>query len=166
MVAPFPQPDAARIDESAEAEVAVLKEVVNATRNLRSTMGLSPALKVPLYIAEYAPSLEKHRDAIVAITRVSEIHFVSALPAKDAPVAITGHAKLMLHVEIDLAAERARISREIERFAAEVEKSRAKLGNPSFVERAKPEVVDQERKRLADNEAKHADLRTQLGKLG
>jgi valyl-tRNA synthetase len=166
MVAPFPQPDEARIDAAAEAEVAVLKEVVNATRNLRSTMGLSPATKVPLYIAEYAPSLEKHRDAIAAISRVSEMHFVPALPVKDAPVAITGHAKLMLHVEIDLAAERIRLTKEIERLAAEVEKSRARLANPSFVERAKPEVVEQERKRLADFEAKLADLRTQLVKLG
>jgi valyl-tRNA synthetase len=166
MIAPFPQPDEARIDEGAEAEVAVLKEVVNATRNLRSTMGLSPALKVPLYIAEYAPSLEKHRDAIAAHTRVSEIHFVATLPAKDAPVAITANAKLMLHVEVDREAERARLSREIERLASDLEKQRAKLGNASFVERAPAAVVDQEKKRLADTEAKHADLHTQLVKLG
>jgi valyl-tRNA synthetase len=166
MVAPFPQPDEGRIDADAEAEVAVLKEVVNATRNLRSTMGLSPAMKVPLYIAEYAPSLERHRDAIAANTRVSEIHFVSALPAKDAPVAITGHAKLMLHVEIDRDAERARLSKEIERLAADLEKQRVKLGNASFVERAPAAVVEQEKKRLADTEARHADLRTQLVKLG
>jgi valyl-tRNA synthetase len=72
----------------------------------------------------------------------------------------------MLHVEIDLDAERARLSKEIERLASDLEKQRTKLGNAAFVERAPAAVVEQEKKRLADNEAKHADLRSQLGKLG
>jgi valyl-tRNA synthetase len=84
----------------------------------------------------------------------------------DAPVAVTGSGKLMLHVEIDRDAERLRLGKEIERLAGEVEKARAKLGNASFVERAPAAVVDQEKKRLADFEAKLADLRSQLGKLG
>ena len=72
----------------------------------------------------------------------------------------------MLHVEVDRDAERTRLSKEIERLESEVAKARAKLGNASFVERAPPAVVEQEKKRLADFESKHADLRTQLGKLG
>jgi valyl-tRNA synthetase len=72
----------------------------------------------------------------------------------------------MLHVEIDVAAERQRLAKEIARLAGEVEKSKVKLGNASFAERAPAAVVELERKRLADNEAQHADLRSQLGKLG
>jgi valyl-tRNA synthetase len=166
MVAPFPQPDASRIDESAELEIAGVKEVVNAARNLRSTMGLSPAAKVPLYIADYAPAHTAHEAAIASVARLSEVRFVEALPAEDAPVSMTSNAKLMLHVEIDRDAERIRLSKEIERIASDMEKAKAKLGNASFVERAPAAVVDQEKKRLADNEAKHADLRTQLVKLG
>jgi valyl-tRNA synthetase len=166
MVAPFPQPDEKRLDPAAEQEVAAVKEIVNAARNLRSTMNLSPAAKVPLYIADHAPSLPAHQAAIAAIARLSEVHFVPSLPAEDAPVSMTGSGKLMLHVEIDRDAERARLAKETERIAGEIEKARAKLGNATFVDRAPPAVVEQERKRLADNEAKHADLRAQLGKLG
>src|SRR5258706_1767654 len=166
MIAPFPQPDPKRIDEGAEREMAVVKEIVNAARNLRSTMGLSPGSKVPMYISDYAPSLPPYAAAIAAIARLSEVHFVPSLPPEDAPVSITGHGKLMLHVEVDRDAERARLSKEIERLESEVAKARAKLGNASFVERAPPAGVGQEKKRLADFESKHADLRTQLGKLG
>ncbi len=166
MVAPFPQPDTARIDAQAEREIAIVKEVVNAARNLRSTMGVSPAAKVPLYIADYAPILPAHEAAIASIARLSEVRFVDQLPAHDAPVAMTSSGKVMLHVEIDREAERKRLVKEIDKLAAEIENLKAKLANASFVERAPAAVVEQERKRLADNEAKLGDLRTQLGKLG
>jgi valyl-tRNA synthetase len=166
MAAPYPVADDARIDEAAERELAMVKEVVNAARNLRSTMGLSPAAKVPLYVADHAAALPSHQAALAALARLSEVHFVTRLPAEDAPVAITGSAKVMLHVEIDRDAERTRLSKEVERIAVEMEKARNNLGNEAFVAKAPPAVVDQMKKRLADFEAKHADLRTQLAKLG
>ena len=147
-------------------EIAMVKEVVNAARNLRSTMGLSPAAKVPLYVADHAASLPSHQATLAALARLSEVHFVKSLPAEDAPVAITGAAKVMLHVEIDRDAERARLAKEIERIGVEMEKARNNLGNEAFAAKAPPAVVDQMKKRLADFEAKHADLRTQLAKLG
>ncbi len=165
MKAPYPQPEGSRIAPNAEREMALVKEVVNAARNLRSTMGLSPAARVPLYLAEAAPELRAHAAGIAALARLSEVRFVEALPAEDAPVAMTGAANLMLHVEIDRDAERARLGRDIERHASDAAKLVAKLSNPSFVERAPPAVVDQDRKRLAEIEAKLADLRAQLVKL-
>ncbi|MEO7744163.1 MAG: valine--tRNA ligase [Usitatibacter sp.] len=166
MVAPYPQPEPAKIDAAAESEVAAVKEVVNAARNLRSTMGVSPAMKLPVYVADYAPFLPAHKDSITALTRASEIHFVASLPQRDAPVAVTGAGKLMLHLEVDREAERARLTKEIERVAGDLEKQRAKLGNASFTERAPAAVVEQARKLLADTEMRHVDLRTQLAKLG
>jgi valyl-tRNA synthetase len=129
-------------------------------------MNLAPSAKVPLYLADADPVLRGHVAGIAALARLSEVRFVDALPAEDAPVAITGAAKLMLHVEIDRAAERARLSKEIERLESDLAKTRAQLGNASFVERAPPAVVDEAKRRLADFEARHADLRNQLGKLG
>src|SRR4029079_5632547 len=166
MVAPYPQPDPAKIDEAAEAEMAIYKECANAIRNLRSTMGLAPGAKVPMYIADSAPQVKAHALSLAAITRVSDIHFVSELPREDSPVTITASGKVMLHVEIDRDAERARLAKEIERVEGEVGKARAKLGNASFVERAPAAVVEQERKRLADFNARLDDLRGQLAKLG
>jgi valyl-tRNA synthetase len=72
----------------------------------------------------------------------------------------------MLHIEIDKDAERKRLSKEIERIEGELAKATAKLGDETFVQKAPPAIVDQMRKRLADFEAKRADLRNQLGKLG
>jgi valyl-tRNA synthetase len=166
MKAPWPQPDGSRIAPNAEREVALVKEVVNAARNLRSTMNLAPSAKVPLYLADADAVLRGHVPGIAALARLSEVRFVDALPAEDAPVAITGAAKLMLHVEIDRDAERARLSKEIERLESDLAKTRAQLGNASFVERAPPAVVDEAKRRLADFEERLADLRSQLGKLG
>jgi valyl-tRNA synthetase len=166
MVAPFPVPDEKRIDAEAESEIAMVKEVVNAVRNLRSTMGLSPAAKVPLYVADHRAALTAYEAQIAAIARLSEVRFVKALPEKDAPVSITGSGKVMLHVEIDRVAERARLTKEAERIQGEIAKAQAQLGNDAFVQRAKPEVVDQMKKRLAEFQAKHSNLRDQLGKLG
>jgi valyl-tRNA synthetase len=72
----------------------------------------------------------------------------------------------MLHVEIDKDAERVRLSKEIERLDGELAKAAGQLGNESFVKRAPAAIVDQMRKRVADFEAKRADLRNQLGRLG
>jgi valyl-tRNA synthetase len=166
MKAPYPIPDTARIAPNAEREIALVKEVVNAARNLRSTMNLSPASRVPLYLAEADPALRGHSAGIAALARLSEVRFVEKLPAEDAAVAITGAAKLMLHVEIDRDAERARLSKEIEKTESDLARTQAQLGKPSFVERAPPAVVDEARRRLADLQARQADLRSQLGKLG
>jgi valyl-tRNA synthetase len=166
MLAPYPIPDPTRIAPNSEREVEVLKEVVNAARNLRSTMGIAPSAKVPMYLAESDPALEGHVAGISALARLSEVRFVEKLPAEDAPVAITPVAKLMLHVEVDRAAERARLAKEIEKLESDLAKTKAQLGNASFVERAPPAVVAEAKKRLADFEARHADLRSQLSKLG
>jgi len=166
MVTRFPEPHEEHLDRDAEAEIAAVKDVVNAARTLRSTMNLSPGEKVPMYVVDHAPFLPLHGATIAALARLSELHFVDAFPHHDAPVSITGSAKLMLHVEIDREAERKRLANEIERIEGEIAKAGAQLGNPSFVERAKPAVVEQMRKRLADFEAKRANLRDQLGKLG
>ena len=166
VMAPFPQPQPEKIDEAAEREIAAVKEIVNAARNLRSTMGLPPGQKVPAYVADAPAFIAAHQDGICAVARLSELQLLKELPKEDAPVSITPSGKVMLHVEIDRDTERARLRKEIERIEAEVTKARGKLGNASFVERAPAAVVEQERKRLADFEARHADLRTQLVKLG
>jgi valyl-tRNA synthetase len=166
MVAPFPEAQDDKIDAAALQEMGAVKEVVNAARTLRSTMGLGPGEKVPMYVTEYQPYLPAHKATIAALARLSELHFVDSFPHADAPVSITGSAKLMLHVEIDKEAEKKRIAKEIARLDGEIEKATAKLGNESFVQRAPPEIVEQMRRRLSEFEAQRDVLRVQLGKLG
>ena len=165
MTQPYPQPDASKIDTAAETFVAQAKERINALRGLRSEMGLSPAQKVAGVSAGDAVSLMAFQPYAMALARLSSLEVVDDLPATDAPVAIAGDARLMLKVEIDVAAERDRIGKEIARVEAEIAKAKGKLGNASFVERAPPAVVQQERERLAGFTGTLEKLRGQLDRL-
>jgi valyl-tRNA synthetase len=163
MLAPFPQPDEARIDNAAYARISTLKDIVHACRNLRGEMNLSPAQKVPLValgdIAAYVPYIQ-------ALARISEVTLVEGeLPQADAPVAVIGDVRLMLKIEIDKNAEKARLSKEIARLAGEIAKAEAKLGNESFVARAPAAVVAQEKERLVNFADTLAKLKVQLAKL-
>ena len=166
MLQAYPKADGRKISEAAISEAALLQEMVNAARRLRSEMNLSPAQRVPLFAAGDAAQLGRFAPYLQALAKLSEVSIVSALPDTDAPVAIVGNAKLMLKVEIDVAAERERLDKEIARLSNEIAKAEAKLGNESFVARAPAAVVEQEKKRLADFGATLTQLKAQRKKLG
>jgi valyl-tRNA synthetase len=171
-LAPYPVSQPEKIDANAEAFVTTLKEITNATRNLRSEMNLSPAEKVPAFIVnENAnPSIGARFQALLpylqALARLSAIELVTKLPDADAGVAVGGGARVMLKVEIDVDAERARLTKEIAKDDAEIAKLEAKLSNPAFADKAPAHVVALDRERLAKFKAHAESLRAQLRKLG
>jgi valyl-tRNA synthetase len=179
MLAPYPISQPEKIDPAAEGFINQLKEITNATRNLRSEMQLSPAEKVPAFIAADVadksanPSKDGHLQAflpyIQALARLSEINLVAQLPDGDAlvasPVAAAGSARVMLKVEIDVAAERERLNKEIAKLSAEIGRAETKLANPAFADKAPPAVVAQERERLAGFKQKLTTMQSQLTKL-
>jgi valyl-tRNA synthetase len=150
MLAAYPEFDPGRVDVAALAEMTRLKELINATRNLRGEMSLSPAIKVPLFVEGDAERATVYAPYMQSLGRLSEVQVVSALPDGDAPVAIVGDWRVMLHIEIDKDAESARLDKEITRLTGEIGKARGKLSNASFVDKAPAAVVEQEQKRLAD----------------
>ncbi|MBO9685375.1 MAG: valine--tRNA ligase [Mitsuaria chitosanitabida] len=166
---PIAQPE--RIDPQAVAWVEQLKAVVGTCRSLRGEMGLSPSDRVPLlaggdlsFLREAAPALK----VLAKLQSVELIEDEAAFNAQSAmsPVLVHGAARLALKVEIDVAAEQARIAKEIARLEGEVAKAEAKLGNESFVARAPEAVVAQERQRIADFSATLVRLKDQAARLG
>ena len=165
MLQRYPQAQPEKIDGAAELEIATLKEIVTACRTLRSEMALPPGAKLPLLAQGAADRLKAFTPYLAALARLSEVTIVDELPASEAPVAIAGGCKLMLRVDVDVAAERERLGKEVARLESEVEKARAKLANPKFVERAPAAVVQQERERLEQFGGTLEQVRAQLAKL-
>ncbi len=163
MLAAYPKSQPEKIDEAAEREIALAKQVVNAGRNLRSEMKLAPKSRTPLYITG-KPSTATII-AVNALIRPDPLHVVDQLPESDSPTAVAGPHRVMVHVEIDAAAEGQRLTKEILRLEGEVGKAEAQLANESFVARAPAAVVEQMRKRLADFRETIKKLREQLQKL-
>jgi valyl-tRNA synthetase len=168
MLERYPEGDTSRRAPEAAAKVGVLKTLVNACRALRSKMQLPPGEKVPLYVEGDVTAIgaETLRPYLLALARLSDVKFVDDLPKSVAPVEVVGLFRVMLEVKIDVAAECARIQKEIARLQGEVAKANAKLGNPNFVDRAPPAVVAQERERLATFQATIDKLKGQADKLG
>jgi valyl-tRNA synthetase len=153
--ATYPQAQLEKVDPAADAWMAQLKGVTVECRRLRSEMGLSPAEKVPLLTCGDADFVRGAAPLLQSLARLSEVRVLPdeaafAAATQAAPVAMAGTLRLALHVQIDIAAEDARLGREIVRLQGEITKTEAKLGNANFVARAPANVVDQERARMAD----------------
>ena len=170
VAAPYPKSQPDRIDAQADAWMARLKEVLNATRSLRSEMNLSPAERVPLYAIGDAAFLNAAAPVIKTLAKATEVKLFTdeaefAKAAGVSPVAVSGDVRLALHVEIDVAAEVERLNKEAARLDGEIAKAHAKLSNESFVARAKPEVVAEAKQRVADFTATRDRLLDQVKRL-
>ncbi len=165
---PMSQPD--RIDEQAEAHVAKLKTLVDACRNLRGEMSVSPATKLPLFVLGDAAFMKAAGPVLQALAKLNEVKVFDneaewTKAAAAAPVAVVGEARLCLFMEVDVAAEKIRLSKEVARLEGEIGKANGKLSNEAFVAKAPPAVIEQERKRVADFEATLSKMKAQLAQL-
>jgi valyl-tRNA synthetase len=158
------------IDASAEAEIGWLVDLVGEIRALRAEMNVPPSAKPPLaFVAPDAVTAERiarHRDLILTLGRVSEVNSAEAAPAGAVTFVSGGTtAALSLAGIIDLTAERARLEKEIAVFESDIGHVNKKLGNPNFVSRAAPEVVDEQRAKLAEAEEGKVKLQAALARL-
>ena len=169
MLAAYPQAEPSKIRPEADAWMGELQKLIDATRNLRGEMNLSPAQKAPLFIAASAEQQAKLRafaPYLKTLAKLSEVTVGAALPdAVGAPVQVVGDISLMLKVEIDVKAERERLGKEIARLQGEINKANGKLNNENFVAKAPPAVIEQEKKRVAEFSGTLDKLQVQLNAL-
>ncbi|MFL6728337.1 MAG: class I tRNA ligase family protein, partial [Sphingomicrobium sp.] len=170
IVAKWPEPEA-QIDERAKVELDWLVRLVSEVRSARTELNVPPSAKLTLFAAdasdETAARLDRNHGMISRLARLESIQ-LSKFPGKGAAQVVVDEATFALPLEgvIDLATEKDRLAK----GAAAAEKERdglaARLANPNFTERAKPEAVEKAR---ADHEAKAAEadrLRAALERLG
>src|SRR5690606_27371541 len=168
--AAWPELPDAWVDPAAEAEIGWLIDLVTEVRSLRGEMNVPPSARPPLAMVqpdeEGAARLARHRDLILTLARVSAAETAEAAPA-GAVTFVSGGGAFALAVAdfIDLAAERARLGKEIAGFASAIAHVNKRRGKPNFVARAAPDVVEEQRQKLAEAEAGLARLQAALARL-
>ena len=168
--AAYPQSQPEKIDAQAEAHVAKLKKLVDMSRALRGEMNVSPATRLPLFVVGDTAFMSDVAPVLKALGKLSEVKVFDsvaawAAAAQASPVAVVGDARFCLHMEVDVAAEKLRLGKEVTRLDGELVKVNAKLANEAFVAKVPPAVLAQEHKRLADFTDTLGKLREQLLRL-
>lgn len=170
MLAAYPRAEEYKLDPASEAKVERLKALIHACRNLRGEMNVSPAQRMPLLVAGGGAEMADFAPILQALGKLSEVQIVDAefdniAAGAVAPIAVVGETRMMLKVEIDVAAERVRLSKEIEKLEKQISIAQGKLANEGFVARAPAAVIDQEKQRVADFTSTLERLKPQLAKL-
>jgi valyl-tRNA synthetase len=173
VIAPYPTFDAALIDERAETQANLIQEIVVKVRNIRSEMNVDAKQPVPLRIATADPEVKQllldAQEYVFKLAQVSQMEIVPQLGAdKLAAQAVAGGLVLEVPLAglIDVESERARLTKAIEKAQSEMAKIERTLSNASFVDRAPKEVVEENRRRLADYKDQAEKLTQALQRLG
>ena len=165
IVADFPKVQA--FDENIIKEFAIVQQIISEVRNIRNSKGLSPKIALPLAINATNIDYSQYQDSIKKLANIEELSFVkekvsgavSFLAGKD-------ECYVALENNIDVDAEKERISKEIEYLKGFLISVDKKLSNERFVQNAKPEIVENEKNKKADAEAKIQILEESLKSLG
>ncbi len=169
-IARYPEAQMNKVDEQAIASVHQLKSLVDACRNLRGEMNVSPSTRMPMFALGNAEFMRANAPVLQALAKLSEVKVFDdeaawQAAAQAAPVAVVGETRLCLFMEVDVAAEKLRLGKEVARLQNEITKANGKLTNEAFVVKAPPAVIAQERQRVADFEATLHKIQDQLKRL-
>jgi len=169
MTEPFPT--AGAVDEQAETEIALVQGVVGAIRTVRGELNVNPGKQVEAYLAGADEAqqalLTGHIALIASLARLETLRFASLEETPEGGVAQFGNLTTTIPMAglIDVAAERARLEKELGKLQKELERTAGKLSNPNFRDKAPPEVLAKEEGKLAEFEAEMAGMRESLAKL-
>jgi valyl-tRNA synthetase len=169
VLAAWPQHDGFD-DDAAEAEIGWVIDLVTAVRSVRAEMNIPPATLTPLVLcgasAETRGRAERWLDFVKRLARISEIEFADAAPQGAVLLLVRGEvAALPLKGLIDIAAEQARLQKEMAKVDADIKRVDAKLGNEQFLARAPEEVVEEEREKREEAAARREKIVEALERL-
>lgn len=164
IVAPYPAVEA--FDDKLIQEFQSVQQIISEVRNIRNSKGLSPKIELPLAIKTQELDYSPYAESIIKLANLSALTFVeekvtgsiSFLAGKD-------ECYVAMENNIDVDAERERISKEIEYLQGFLVSVDKKLSNERFVQNAKPEIVENERNKKADAETKISILQESLASL-
>ncbi len=170
MLQPFPNADA-EVDEVAAADIDWVRKFILGIRQIRGEMDISPGKPLPVLLkGATKEDRRKAREHLPLLQRVGRVETVEILDDEEAPTSATAlldDLRLLVPMKglIDVDAERARLSKQLDKVRGELAKATAKLSNEKFVNNAPPAVVSQERDRASDFQRQIDQLTEQVKKL-
>jgi valyl-tRNA synthetase len=171
MLAPWPQADSSLIDANAEETMSALMEMVRGVRNVRTEYSVEPGRRIHGVIApgSYGSEIQQYRYIFSRLCNMESIQLLEAgsTEPENSVSVIVNDATIYLPLTgmVDIAAECQRLAKEQEKLQQQIQRSQGLLGNENFLSRANPEVVERERRTLADLQASETQVRERLSRL-
>ena len=170
MIAPFPGARPELLDAAAEKEMDAIARAIDGARSVRGEVNLPPNQKVPLQLFARDPSLfKKHEKAFIHLANASEVQIFELKAPRPHGAAVHVEAEVEVHLPlrglIDFAAEKVRVEKELLAADGELQKIRSRLDNQGFVARAPKDVVDKDRARAEELQAKQEKLARHLARV-
>jgi valyl-tRNA synthetase len=171
-LAAYPRADERQIDLATETEMAILQDLIVSVRNLRAELKVDAKMKVPIEVYTQDPAtralVEQNRGAVERLANVEGVTYVDTSLAKKAGARSTARFDVHLIYErkIDVAAERARLQKELERIEKEIANKERQLSNQQFLSRAPAKVVEDMRRGLEELKILRDKIKRQLDELG
>jgi valyl-tRNA synthetase len=159
------------IDSRIDADLGWTIRLIEAVRALRAEMNIAPGPMLTLLIRDPGAAtrarLEQFGDLVKRLARADKIEITDAEPPKGAAQIVLDEATIFVPLTgvIDIAQERARLSKELGKAKAEAEKIEKKLGNEQFLAKANPEVVTEQRQKLEESQLAVTKLTQALDRL-
>ena len=167
----IPQSDEKQIDLAAETEMAILQDLIVNVRNVRAELKIEPKVRVPIEVFAHEPEIramiEQNRAAVERLANVEKITFLEGSLAKLPGARST--ARFEVHVvyerKIDVAAERDRLKKELEKLDKEFANNQRQLNNEQFLAKAPEKVIEGLRRREQELVGLREKIKSQLDRL-
>ena len=168
MLQGFPKPDESKLDEAAEADLEWVKGVIVGVRNIRGEMDIAPGKPLPVMLqngsAEDQRRLQENENFLLKLAKLDSIQWLGENEAPMCATQLVGDMKVLIPMAglIDVDAEKARLTKEIDKAEKELGRIRGKLSNENFVSRAPEAVVAKEKEKASALESSVASLKEQI----